>query len=334
METMDEIISKSPLLNPDQLNKHATLSEIDNYSVDLNEAEEPQTEEEISENKAENTTIENLIRILLTGSAPGLTFSTNAANKATEVDRLWKWLTGKLLTKVNQPNLKDGFINFASGLVPPLFNPVLSFMKALINHIFDFKKRIVRNTIAEYSIWLSTQVNATYAIKEYDAAALPLLTKYWNAIPNPPDTIDPHEPWSAAFISWIIKESGAKDLFSYSNAHITYMRAAKDNRDKNNQNPFRLYTISEFYKRMQPGDLLCKARSGSGLTFFNVATNKNTASHVDIITEINFLDDTIRVVGGNVCDNVDHKRLSIVGTNRITNSDGEDYFAGIGIGNE
>jgi hypothetical protein len=130
-----------------------------------------------------------------------------------------------------------------------------------------------------------------------------------------------------------MKQSGAEDLFQYSDAHITYIRAAKRNRDKNIENPFRLYTIAEFIRRMQLGDMLCKARAGSGLTFNNVMTHPQTAAHVDIITEIDRANNRLRVVGGNVCDNVDHKGLRIIGANRIINSDNEDYFAGVGIGN-
>jgi hypothetical protein len=332
METMDEIISKSPLLNPERLNKHAILSEMDNYAVDLNEAEEPQTEEEITENNAKNATVENIITLLLTDSAPGLTFSTVEASKQSEIERLNKWLRIKLFTKVNNQTLKDDFIRLARSHVPPI-NFALGYMVLLITHIFDFKNRIVRNAINEYNTWLSTRVNATYAIKEYDPGALPLLTKYWSATPTPPSPVDPSEPWSAAFISWVIKESGGMDLFEYSNAHIDYIRAAKRNRDSRSQNPFWLYSISDFITRMQPGDLLCKARSGSGLTFANVLINTDTAAHVDVITEIDRPNNRIRVVGGNVSDNVDHKGLNIVGTTRITNADGEGYFAGIGIGN-
>ncbi len=332
MKTMDEIITKSPLLSPDQLSKHVSLYEMENFPVDLSEPEEPYTEGEVTENNAKNATIENIITLLLTGSAPGFTFSTVAATKEAEVTRLNKWLRIKLFTKVNNQTLKDDFIRLARSLVPSI-SFSLGFMVLLINHIFDFKNRIVRNAINEYSTWLSTRVNATYAIKEYDPGALPLLTKYWNATPTPPSPVNPGEPWSAAFISWVIKESGGMDLFAYSNAHIIYIRAARQNRDSRSQNPFWLYRINEFITRMQPGDLLCKARSGSGLTFANVLTNTNTASHVDVITEIDRPNNRIRVVGGNVGDNVDHKGLNIVGTTRITNSDGEDYFAGIGIGN-
>ena len=332
METMDEIIAKGPLVNPDQLNKDGLLYESENLPTDLSDSEEPYIEGEVTENNARNATIENIIRLLLTGTAPGLTFSTNATTKAAEVERLNKWLRVKLFTKVNDQTLRNGFITFARGLVPSM-SFALGFLVLLINHIFDFKNRIVRNAISEYSTWLSTRVNATYAVKEYDPGALPLLTKYWNATPTPPSPVDSGEPWSAAFISWIIKESGGMDLFSYSGAHITYMRAAKRNSNTTAQNPFWMYSITNFITRMQPGDLVCKARSGSGLTFANVLTNANTAAHVDIITEIDRPNNKIRVIGGNVCDNVDHKVLNIVGTNRITNSDGEGYFAGIGIGN-
>jgi hypothetical protein len=327
METMDEIVFQNPLVSPEQIDYRR-----DHFPV-YQQEEEPYTESEVTENNAQSASIENIITVLLTGAAPGLTFSTEAGTKQAEIARLNKWLRIKLFTKINNPVLKDDFIRLVRGMTPS-FSVFGSVMILLINHIFDFKNRIVRIANGEYSSWHSTLVNGTYAIKEYDPGALNLLTKYWNATPTPPAPITSGPMWSAAFISWVMKEAGATDLFKYSGAHITYMRAARINRRDTTQNPFRLYRINEFIPRMQPGDLVCKARAGSGLTFDNVLTHGNTAAHVDIITEIDRTNNRLRVVGGNICDNVDHKGLNVVGGNMITNSDGERYFAGIGIGNE
>ena len=288
---------------------------------------------EVTEDNAKDATIENIITMLLTGSAPGLSFSTVAGNKNAEIARLQKWLQIKLFTKINDPSLKDDFIRLIRSLTP-LISIGGNLMFLHINHVFDFKNRLVRIANGEYDTWRSTLVSGRYAIKEYDTGALSLLTKYWNATPSPPTPVTSGPMWSAAFISWVLKEAGAGNLFQYSGAHIRYIRAARINRRDSTQNPFRLYRINEFIPRMQPGDLVCKARARSGLTFDNVLTHANTAAHVDIITEIDRANNRLRVVGGNVCDNVDHKGLNIVGGNRITNSDGEEYFAGIGIGNE
>jgi hypothetical protein len=319
---MDEIISRNPLVNRGKM-----------YPSQNQDSAETYVQSEVSEDDAKNASIENIITMLLTGSAPGLTFSTVAVNKDAEIARLNKWLQTKLLTKINNPGLKDVYIRLVRSLTP-LISIGGNLMVLLINHIFDFKNRVVRIANGEYSTWLSTLVSGRYAMKEYDPPALALLTKYWNATPTPPVPVTSGPMWSAAFISWVLKEAGAGNLFEYSGAHIRYIRAARINRRDSTQNPFRLYRINEFIPRMQPGDLVCKARAGSGLTFDNVLTHTNTAAHVDIITEIDRVNNRLRVVGGNVCDNVDHKRLNIVGGNRITNSDGEGYFAGIGIGNE
>ena len=44
-------------------------------------------------------------------------------------------------------------------------------------------------------------------------------------------------PWSAAFISWVMKTAGAGNAFKYSAAHAVYTRAAKENRLTNSDNP-------------------------------------------------------------------------------------------------
>ncbi len=330
---IDNIVGRNPLLSPEDISHRFTYGEAPGTPLYYGPNEEvAEMEEEISENNARDATIETIITALLTGTATGLSFSNVTATRQTEVTRLVKWLTLKLFTKINNQSLKAYFINFTNSFTT---STILSpgFIIPIINYAFDFKNRIVSKAKTEYQTWLSTKTNSVWAIKEYEPGALPFLTKYWNVLPTPPSPINSRTPWSAVFISWIIREAGAVDYFSYSNAHITYIRAARRNRRDNVQNPFWLYTINEFIPRMQPGDMLCKARDNSGLTFSNVLTHQSTAAHVDIIAEIDTVNNKIRVVGGNVCDNVDHKLLNIVGGNRITNSDNEDYFAGIGIGN-
>jgi hypothetical protein len=331
METIEQVVAKSPLIEPENLllkQRH----ELTGYEMDWLHSTEFQTEDEITENNAERATIENILTLFLSGAAPGLVLSpAGTPARLAEVGRLLKWLRLKLFTQVNNQTFRANYIRLVDSFPS---SAILSagVLKFLINNIFDFKNRVVANAVNEYSTWLTTRVNGTYAIKEYDTGALSLLTKYWNATPTPPSPITSGIMWSAAFISWLVKESGAAELFQYSGAHITYIRAARRNRRDSLLNPFRLYRISEFIPRMQPGDLLCKARDSSGLTFDNVLTHRETSAHVDIVTEIDIPNNRIRVIGGNVCDNVDHKGLNIVGDNRITNSDGDPYFAGIGIG--
>ena len=125
-------------------------------------------------------------------------------------------------------------------------------------------------------------------------------------------------PWSAAFMSWLMKTAGAGDAFKYSGSHAGYIRAAIDNRFADNSNPFKAYRIAELAP--QVGDLVCKSRAGSGATYDNVRPPMKT--HCDIVTELQ--PGRIVVVGGNVSDSVAHKNLRTDAAGRIAEP---NYFA-------
>jgi hypothetical protein len=110
-------------------------------------------------------------------------------------------------------------------------------------------------------------------------------------------------PWSAAFISWLMKGAGAGNAFKYDSFHSGYTRAAIDNRLANNSNPFKAYRIAEIAP--QVGDLVCKSRAGSGATYDNVRRPMKT--HCDIVTDVRPRNAV--TVGGNVLNSVGQKIL-------------------------
>jgi hypothetical protein len=56
------------------------------------------------------------------------------------------------------------------------------------------------------------------------------------------------------------------------------------------------------------GDLICKNRDSSGVTFTNVDDGWSRASHCDIVVEKRRAD--LRVIGGNVLDTVGEKFIA------------------------
>ena len=91
------------------------------------------------------------------------------------------------------------------------------------------------------------------AVKETEPRVRRVLQDYWKTgtgnnyseaqVGNP--AFQNAHPWSAAFISWVMKTAGAGNAFRYSSAHATYTKWAKDNRLANNANPFKAYRITE-----------------------------------------------------------------------------------------
>jgi chitosanase len=115
---------------------------------------------------------------------------------------------------------------------------------------------------------------------------------------------DQHEPWSAAFISWVMKEAGMGDTFSYSDWHATYIRNSILARRANDPNfAYWGYRLSE--RAPQVGDLVGYARQG-GIEYDYQPTVYS--SHTDLVVAVR--PGEIDVIGGNVKDSVSKKTLT------------------------
>ena len=107
------------------------------------------------------------------------------------------------------------------------------------------------------------------------------------------------QPWSAAYISDVMKRAGV-DNFESSAAHSKYIKGAIDARKAGDTEASHWgYRTSE--RAPQAGDLVCFAREGSGATFDNQG-NGQYKSHCDIVTGVR--DGFIDTIGGNVGDGV------------------------------
>ncbi len=110
--------------------------------------------------------------------------------------------------------------------------------------------------------------------------------------------------WSAAFISWVMKEAGAGANFVYSIRHSDYITEAIANRKAGQTNaPFVGYRLDEVAPEV--GDLVCYARE----TWVNYDTTGNYPSHCDIVTAVR--SSQIDVIGGNVSHSVTKKTVNI-----------------------
>lgn len=153
-----------------------------------------------------------------------------------------------------------------------------------------------------------------------------VLEDYWKTgvgwLPDAPNWWS-SVPWSAAFISWLMRKAGAGNAFRYSAGHAQYIKAAKENRLANNTNPFKAYRVDEV--RPAAGELVCKSRSNSGATYDNI--QPGMATHCDVVTSIQ--PGQLITVGGNVADSVASTRVA-VDSNGFIQAPG--YFAVIKVG--
>ena len=114
---------------------------------------------------------------------------------------------------------------------------------------------------------------------------------------------DTHEPWSAAFISWVMKKAGMGERFSYSDWHATYIRNSILARRRDDPSfAYWGYRLSE--RAPQVGDLVGYARQG-GISYDYQPTVY--ASHTDLVVAVR--PGEIDVIGGNVKDSVTKKTL-------------------------
>jgi Uncharacterized protein conserved in bacteria (DUF2272) len=113
------------------------------------------------------------------------------------------------------------------------------------------------------------------------------------------------EPWSATFISYIMRNAGLGNQFYYSIAHRDYINRAII--AKQNQDTTKLFwghKISQYTPKI--GDLVCYARQND-LSYEN--RPEGYASHSDIVIDI--VGKELLVIGGNVKDSVTLKHLKL-----------------------
>lgn len=200
-----------------------------------------------------------------------------------------------------------------------------------------FKSALVTNVNSEYTHWHTggSHPGSAWWETDNDAHVLNKLTSYWtaafntNAQGDASSQITPaqasifisnKDPWSAAFISFIVTQAGitSNALFVHSIRHVDFI--AKSILNKENHvygNPFWGYRINEHAPLV--GDIVGRSASIN----YNNVVNRSTgavrrgASHSDIVIEKNT--DHIIVVGGNLeLDAVRTARTGTSWTNSIT----------------
>lgn len=119
-------------------------------------------------------------------------------------------------------------------------------------------------------------------------------------------------PWSAAFVSWVMCESGLSDagVFQRAVAHHRYIDQAIRARDgAAPQAAFVAYDSGE--QPVEPGDLLCSGRRPAYLTLSERRRQigEGARTHCDIVVKVDAARARILAIGGNVRSSVSLKVL-------------------------
>ena len=116
-----------------------------------------------------------------------------------------------------------------------------------------------------------------------------------------------HEwPWSAAFISWCEKASGAGCRFRYSTQHSVYIsQAIRDHLNGSADAGYWGWRLNE--RKPSIGDLVCWSRE-SGIDYDH-QNRGDYKGHCDVVVVIG--PDSLDVIGGNVGDSVTKRTLAL-----------------------
>lgn len=152
------------------------------------------------------------------------------------------------------------------------------------------KRKAVNIALREFEAW------GAGSIKETSPGMRSALTKYWQA--GEASDYGYSAAWSAAFISYLMKQAGAGSEFPYAVSHSTYIRKAVDNRNAGKR--FGLVAYKPGERQPKIGDLICYPRQ-SGITF---ETDHAYDSHCDIVVAINKAANQVITIGGNVSNSV------------------------------
>jgi len=114
------------------------------------------------------------------------------------------------------------------------------------------------------------------------------------------DAFNKANPWSAAFISYVIKTAGISD-FPVNASHALYAEALR-------KNPSKFQVLDPSITTIQVGDLVVANRDGNTLAFRTGKWSGNT--HGDIITSIS--GNTAKGIGGNIGQSVGVTNIGLV----------------------
>ena len=180
------------------------------------------------------------------------------------------------------------------GLVPDAINPQLPAPR--------IERQFARVGTSESNDDLDTTIAGYWSSTPDGARVLAQQNAAWSAPGG--NTVGWVQPWSAAFISWVMCEAGLGEMaqFQRSIAHREYIDQAIRARDGMDEvAAYVAYDAGE--APIEPGDLLCNARASADYRMLadrRRDVGRFAPTHCDIVVKIDERAERIFVIGGNV----------------------------------
>lgn len=138
------------------------------------------------------------------------------------------------------------------------------------------------------------------------------VSTYWRAAGRPRlDGYDCNQPWSAAFLGWVMQTAGVPpDQFPQAPTHAAYLSRITDAAGE----PGRYWVprrVADYSPR--PGDIVCATRNPRASTDLGAVPERGT--HCDLVVTLDGA--TLEVIGGDVRNAVSKSRLPLDGQGRL-----------------
>ena len=157
--------------------------------------------------------------------------------------------------------------------------------------------------------------------KEDKAPYFRFVGEMWQALGIDLDGTDTDTPWSAAFISFVVRRAGYQG-FMFAAAHSKYINDSIVKRQAGQASPFWGFRISEHKPGL--GDMVCRTRTAQRITYDFAASHSSFKSHCDIVVALE--PGAAVTIGGNVSNSVSVTRYKLDATGQL-DADGGRVFA-------
>ena len=177
----------------------------------------------------------------------------------------------------------------------------------------SFAKRIANLAVEQWKFFGRQAYDlaghaTTVGHKEGEPTFFQKVGEYWRDGVDRPDLdgLDHSWPWSAAFISWVMRTAGAGNQFRYSAQHSVYVsKAIRDHLQGRQNVAYHGVRLNE--QTPEVGDVVCWSRQ-AGIDYDN-QNSGDYKGHTDIVVAVQ--PKAIEIIGGNVGNSVTRRPLAL-----------------------
>ena len=158
---------------------------------------------------------------------------------------------------------------------------------------------------------------------EDEGEAVQRVGLYWQSVGRNYTGADSEQPWSAAFISYLMQTAGvAADDFLPNEDHFSYLSFLKQRQNE----PDPLFVLRPAASTaVVPGDLICTARDNNMIDTI-AEIHPGVPGHCDLVFEVHAQQGWAGVIGGNVYNSVSESLIPLSPAGMVTPIERRRWF--------